>query len=172
MAHLQCSGLPVLCLALPASPPHLKIMPSMLCTCKKVQHWHQEQHLEMHRVSRWQQGLHLESGWVGVVGVNVDVGVGVGLSGFHRPLNDRNVGWDAWASLEVLKEIVQALMFLHEHQIIHGDLKVSRFAAHSVRFRTPEYTCAHVCGSAVSPCGAQRHLWSHCAPVEEPHAGM
>mmetsp|Transcript_4739 Transcript_4739/g.12984 ORF Transcript_4739/g.12984 Transcript_4739/m.12984 type:complete len:748 (+) Transcript_4739:19-2262(+) len=44
---------------------------------------------------------------------------------FHRPLNDRNVGWDAWASLEVLKEIVQALMFLHEHQIIHGDLKAA-----------------------------------------------
>jgi serine/threonine protein kinase len=34
------------------------------------------------------------------------------------------VGWDAWATLQVLKEIVQALIFLHEHQIIHGDLKV------------------------------------------------
>ncbi|KAF5833571.1 kinase-like domain-containing protein [Dunaliella salina] len=44
---------------------------------------------------------------------------------FHRPLDDRNVGWDAWASLEVLKEVVHALKFLHEHKIIHGDLKAA-----------------------------------------------
>jgi serine/threonine protein kinase len=34
------------------------------------------------------------------------------------------VAWDAWASLETLKETAAAMVFLHDHHIIHGDLKV------------------------------------------------
>ena len=42
----------------------------------------------------------------------------------HKPIDNHTVGWDAWSALEVLKEILQAIQFLHEHHIIHGDLKV------------------------------------------------
>jgi hypothetical protein len=49
------------------------------------------------------------------------------LSGrLHEPIDAAMVKWDAWASIEVLKEIVSALMFLHDHKILHGDLKVGR----------------------------------------------
>ena len=37
------------------------------------------------------------------------------------------MGWHAWTCLEVLKEMAEALKFLHEHRIIHGDLKVRLF---------------------------------------------
>lgn len=42
----------------------------------------------------------------------------------HEPVDNLSLKWDAWASLETLKEIVSALIFLHEHNILHGDLKV------------------------------------------------
>jgi serine/threonine protein kinase len=31
--------------------------------------------------------------------------------------------WDAWASLQFLKEIASALRFLHDHDIVHADVK-------------------------------------------------
>ncbi|GAX85073.1 hypothetical protein CEUSTIGMA_g12493.t1 [Chlamydomonas eustigma] len=31
--------------------------------------------------------------------------------------------WDAWACLEILKEVVRALSFLHDNDVIHGDIK-------------------------------------------------
>eukprot|EP00201_Polytomella_parva_P020834 CAMPEP_0175042198 /NCGR_PEP_ID=MMETSP0052_2-20121109/2407_1 /TAXON_ID=51329 ORGANISM="Polytomella parva, Strain SAG 63-3" /NCGR_SAMPLE_ID=MMETSP0052_2 /ASSEMBLY_ACC=CAM_ASM_000194 /LENGTH=656 /DNA_ID=CAMNT_0016304937 /DNA_START=101 /DNA_END=2068 /DNA_ORIENTATION=+ len=37
--------------------------------------------------------------------------------GYHK--------WDAWSSLETLKEITRALIFLHEHHILHCDLKAA-----------------------------------------------
>lgn len=43
----------------------------------------------------------------------------------HEPIDNHTVKWDAWASIEVLKEIVSALIFLHEHKILHGDLKAA-----------------------------------------------
>lgn len=33
--------------------------------------------------------------------------------------------WDAWSCLETLKEVVDALIFLHENKILHGDLKAA-----------------------------------------------
>jgi len=44
------------------------------------------------------------------------------------PLEHQMVSWHAWTCLEVLKETVDALVFLHDHRIIHGDLKVGRQA--------------------------------------------
>ncbi|KAJ9533239.1 hypothetical protein QJQ45_018342 [Haematococcus lacustris] len=43
----------------------------------------------------------------------------------HEPVDSVTVKWDCWASLETLKEIVSALIFLHEHKILHGDLKAA-----------------------------------------------
>ncbi len=47
------------------------------------------------------------------------------LRRLHEPIDNQSVKWDAWASLEVLKEVVSALIFLHEHKILHGDLKAA-----------------------------------------------
>lgn len=33
------------------------------------------------------------------------------------------IRWDAWGSLELLKETARALQFLHDNGIVHGDLK-------------------------------------------------
>ena len=46
---------------------------------------------------------------------------------FHDAVDAMHVRWDAWASLETLKEIVRALQFLHENRILHGDLKVCMY---------------------------------------------
>uniref|UniRef100_A0A7R9YSM5 Protein kinase domain-containing protein n=1 Tax=Chlamydomonas euryale TaxID=1486919 RepID=A0A7R9YSM5_9CHLO len=35
------------------------------------------------------------------------------------------VRWDAWASLELLKEVARALQFLHDNGVVHGDLKAA-----------------------------------------------
>ena len=35
------------------------------------------------------------------------------------------VRWDAWATLQTLKEVTKALIFLHENRILHGDLKAA-----------------------------------------------
>ncbi|GAX80279.1 hypothetical protein CEUSTIGMA_g7717.t1 [Chlamydomonas eustigma] len=43
----------------------------------------------------------------------------------HQPHDGLNVKWDAWASLEILKEITQSIMFLHQNRILHGDLKAA-----------------------------------------------
>jgi serine/threonine protein kinase len=43
----------------------------------------------------------------------------------HEPIDASTVKWDAWASIETLKEVVSALIFLHEHNILHGDLKAA-----------------------------------------------
>eukprot|EP00197_Chlamydomonas_leiostraca_P014486 CAMPEP_0202860868 /NCGR_PEP_ID=MMETSP1391-20130828/2447_1 /ASSEMBLY_ACC=CAM_ASM_000867 /TAXON_ID=1034604 /ORGANISM="Chlamydomonas leiostraca, Strain SAG 11-49" /LENGTH=476 /DNA_ID=CAMNT_0049540143 /DNA_START=206 /DNA_END=1633 /DNA_ORIENTATION=- len=43
----------------------------------------------------------------------------------HEPVDNASVKWDAWGSLETLKEVVSALQFLHEHRILHGDLKAA-----------------------------------------------
>lgn len=49
------------------------------------------------------------------------------LSAFmlHSPIDAGSVKWDAWASVEILKEVTRSLMFLHEHKILHGDLKAA-----------------------------------------------
>ncbi|KAG1663383.1 hypothetical protein FOA52_007120 [Chlamydomonas sp. UWO 241] len=49
------------------------------------------------------------------------------LSSFmlHTPIDTQTVKWDAWASLEILKEVTASLIFLHEHRILHGDLKAA-----------------------------------------------
>ena len=38
---------------------------------------------------------------------------------------DALLGWDAWACLETLKEVASALAYLHERNIVHGDLKAA-----------------------------------------------
>ncbi|KAL6755899.1 kinase-like domain-containing protein [Haematococcus lacustris] len=43
----------------------------------------------------------------------------------HEPVDSSTVNWDCWACLETLKEVVSALIFLHEHKILHGDLKAA-----------------------------------------------
>ncbi|GAX81958.1 hypothetical protein CEUSTIGMA_g9386.t1 [Chlamydomonas eustigma] len=35
------------------------------------------------------------------------------------------VSWDAWACLEILKEVARAMQFLHENSIVHADLKAA-----------------------------------------------
>mmetsp|Transcript_14058 Transcript_14058/g.30435 ORF Transcript_14058/g.30435 Transcript_14058/m.30435 type:complete len:668 (+) Transcript_14058:557-2560(+) len=44
---------------------------------------------------------------------------------FHEPADTQTCRWDVWASLETLKEITRALMFMHENRILHGDLKAA-----------------------------------------------
>ncbi|KAG1663765.1 hypothetical protein FOA52_011816 [Chlamydomonas sp. UWO 241] len=44
--------------------------------------------------------------------------------------------WDAWASLELLKETAGALHFLHENGVVHGDLKAANvLMAESIKDR-------------------------------------
>lgn len=33
------------------------------------------------------------------------------------------VSWDSWAAIELLKEVARAILYLHDNEIIHGDLK-------------------------------------------------
>ena len=44
----------------------------------------------------------------------------------HIPLDANTIKWDAWGSIEILKETTKAIMFLHENRILHGDLKAAK----------------------------------------------
>lgn len=46
---------------------------------------------------------------------------------FHEFVSEQPgyVRWDAWATLQTLKEVTKALIFLHENRILHGDLKAA-----------------------------------------------
>jgi hypothetical protein len=44
----------------------------------------------------------------------------------HIPVDANTVKWDAWGSIEILKETTKAIMFLHENRILHGDLKAAK----------------------------------------------
>ena len=35
-------------------------------------------------------------------------------------------GWDAWAALETLQEVAAAVLYLHQHGVVHADIKVVR----------------------------------------------
>lgn len=43
----------------------------------------------------------------------------------HTPVDAQTVKWDAWGSIEILKETTKSLIFLHENRILHGDLKAA-----------------------------------------------
>lgn len=44
---------------------------------------------------------------------------------FHDPVDALHVRLDMWSVLETLKEVLQALIFLQERRILHGDLKAA-----------------------------------------------
>lgn len=43
----------------------------------------------------------------------------------HTPIDSQTVAWDVWSSLEIMKEVTRSLIFLHDHRILHGDLKAA-----------------------------------------------
>jgi Ser/Thr protein kinase RdoA (MazF antagonist) len=81
----------------------------------------------------------------------------------HEPVDATTVKWDAWASLETLKEVVSALIFLHEHNILHGDLKAANVLLASSEEDRRRWI-AKVCVDwyCASRCGAVRGGWALC----------
>uniref|UniRef100_A0A7R9V8Z4 Protein kinase domain-containing protein n=1 Tax=Chlamydomonas euryale TaxID=1486919 RepID=A0A7R9V8Z4_9CHLO len=79
------------------------------------------------------------------------------LSNFmlHTPKDAQFVQWDAWASLEILKEVTQSLIFLHEERILHGDLKAANVLLKSSDLDRRKYI------SKVSDFGLSRVLQSN-----------